>query len=54
VRSAEVSWFVQPRAEKAEGRLHGSLWVSHKQKWRGSADLFLVTRDRTQGNSMEL
>jgi len=29
---AEVPWFVQPRAEKAEGRPHGGLQVL----WRGA------------------
>lgn len=51
MRSAEVSWFVQSRAEKAEGRLHGSLCVSQKQEWRGSADLFLVTEIEPEGTA---
>lgn len=51
MRSAEVSGFVQPRAE---GRLLGSLWLSLKGEWRSSADLFPVTRDRTQEDSIKL
>lgn len=51
---AEVTWLVHLGEKKAEGWPHHSL--QRPQGWwqRGSADLSLVTSDRTGGNGMKL
>lgn len=33
--AAEVTWFVQPRVEKTEGKLYGSPQIPHVGEWRG-------------------
>ena len=48
-------WFVQPKEEETEGRLHGGLQLPHKGSGGSGTDpLSSGDSNRTWGNGMEL
>lgn len=54
-RVAEVTWFVQPGEERAEGRPHRSLLLPRGGGVEGGAELCsLVTNHRSWGNGSQL
>lgn len=52
---AEITWIVQPGEEDTEERHHHGFQLPHKES-RGAGDelFFLVTTDKTRGNSLKL